>query len=947
MPEVPEQLAAISTGCLAKDPADRFATPAEVAEALAPWCNGADLPALLQRARLTSPLPPGEGQGEGRSVSQQPAAKPPLLLTFWGWKWFVGQLILLLMAGSLGFALGILIRIEKDGKTTSVEVPAGSSLRVGANSNVDVTLPAQMPESGVVDTAPPNQEPQGKPTADTAQRSSEITHLFQEEGALRLKPADAVSRNRVGLAMTKAGIGMPAIKLLQEAVEIKPDFAEAHNNIGYAWLQPGMRGHLNEAIEHLEKALSLRPDYADAHKNLGQALVEAGRQKEAIEHFQQALRLRPDDADTHYRLGCAYSFTGDHAKVIEELEQCLRLNPNHAEAQFELGAALAKEGRLPEAIEHFREAARLRPHHFPIYDNMAEAYARMNQMNEATAAAQKALEIAQSEKGIFGLIEPMKKRIEYYKSVEATFHRPSLQQGPNEKTGSSSTLVPNAMPLQFGPAIERVVNLRSEGKGSDGIDLASGKLVDLPKEFGTWPAERQRQWCEENNVDLTADRSTDKRIGGRTAPLDEPWSALVPENMKLAAVTENRWYSVTRPDLDSALEAVWLGDANESRTTGIEVAHVSERRGITSYTIFGVLPVTFAFQTRKGDLGILQVIRFTEEPRGIRIRYKLVQPPVLAPAPAAPTPWPLRVVPPPINAPAGNVPYPVPLPVSAAPAFNPAAEFKAIAGAWKVVSIEKGDAAESLWRSDDWGTIDFDHLARLTFDERYVRFQEIDQGDECLLQWVFNPRTKPKTIGLFSEDTPNQPRQQAAVGTYELIGDRLKICLAKYLHSLAGSQGPTSIAVRPNSGDILLTLQRYRPSADEKALQGKWTVVSQTDDGKPLSAKERSARSFDVSDIWASLNVRSAFGMATAIFDGLLTLDPAKQPNWITIRGHKLDNVGGARLDEAGNWLKQQLLGIYKFDGDQLTIAYRNGGTRPETFESKPGSGVTLLVLER
>ena len=61
-------------------------------------------------------------------------------------------------------------------------------------------------------------------------------------------------------------------------------------------------------------------------------------------------------------------------------------------------------------------------------------------------------------------------------------------------------------------------------------------------------------------------------------------------------------------------------------------AFVRERRGTTYYELMeGALPATFAFQTRKGDLGILQVIRFTEEPRGMRIRYKLVQAPSLLP----------------------------------------------------------------------------------------------------------------------------------------------------------------------------------------------------------------------------------------------------------------------------------------------------------------------------
>ena len=140
---MPEGLAAILDRLLAKDPADRFATPAEVAEAIAPWCVGADLPALLQRAleAKQSPLPPGEGQGEGGAVAGQPTAAPPLLLTAWGWKWFAGQLLLLLLVGGLGFALGITIHIQKDGKVTAIEVPEGSKSRVAADGQLDVTLP--------------------------------------------------------------------------------------------------------------------------------------------------------------------------------------------------------------------------------------------------------------------------------------------------------------------------------------------------------------------------------------------------------------------------------------------------------------------------------------------------------------------------------------------------------------------------------------------------------------------------------------------------------------------------------------------------------------------------------------------------------------------------------------------------------------------------------------
>ncbi len=148
VPTVPEELAAILDRMLAKEPNNRFATPAEVAGALAPWCVGADLPALSrcplppgqgEGGRVSpSPLPPGEGQGEGRS---SPAPHP----ASWGWRSIVGLVSLMLFVGGFCFALGIMIRIKKDGQETAIEVPEGSTTRVGADGQVEVALPGQKP----------------------------------------------------------------------------------------------------------------------------------------------------------------------------------------------------------------------------------------------------------------------------------------------------------------------------------------------------------------------------------------------------------------------------------------------------------------------------------------------------------------------------------------------------------------------------------------------------------------------------------------------------------------------------------------------------------------------------------------------------------------------------------------------------------------------------------
>ncbi|MFQ5545679.1 MAG: FkbM family methyltransferase, partial [Acidiferrobacterales bacterium] len=51
----------------------------------------------------------------------------------------------------------------------------------------------------------------------------------------------------------------------QQALTLKPDFAEAHNNLGNALKE---QGKLTEAIAAYRQALALKPDFTDAHSNL-------------------------------------------------------------------------------------------------------------------------------------------------------------------------------------------------------------------------------------------------------------------------------------------------------------------------------------------------------------------------------------------------------------------------------------------------------------------------------------------------------------------------------------------------------------------------------------------------------------------------------------------------------------------------------------------------------
>ena len=84
------------------------------------------------------------------------------------------------------------------------------------------------------------------------------------------------------------------------ALNIKPDFAEAHNTLGTALLQ---LGKLDAAVTSYRRALALRPDIAEVHSNLGWTLCEQGRLEEAEAACRRAIAIAPDYARAHATLG--------------------------------------------------------------------------------------------------------------------------------------------------------------------------------------------------------------------------------------------------------------------------------------------------------------------------------------------------------------------------------------------------------------------------------------------------------------------------------------------------------------------------------------------------------------------------------------------------------------------------------------------------------------------
>jgi predicted O-linked N-acetylglucosamine transferase (SPINDLY family) len=76
-----------------------------------------------------------------------------------------------------------------------------------------------------------------------------------------------------------------------QALKLKPDYAEAYNNKGNIFFN--LKRH-DEALSHYDQALKLKPDFAEAYNGKGNSLIEFKRYEEALFNYYQAIKLKPD-----------------------------------------------------------------------------------------------------------------------------------------------------------------------------------------------------------------------------------------------------------------------------------------------------------------------------------------------------------------------------------------------------------------------------------------------------------------------------------------------------------------------------------------------------------------------------------------------------------------------------------------------------------------------------
>lgn len=107
---------------------------------------------------------------------------------------------------------------------------------------------------------------------------------------------DAEAVYNEGVAAMKSGDFSAAVEKFRAAVEAKPDFAEAHNNLAYSLRKHGA-DHFAEAKKHYDEAIELKPDLAQAYHYRGVLHALQGNEAEAKADHAKLVELDRELAD--------------------------------------------------------------------------------------------------------------------------------------------------------------------------------------------------------------------------------------------------------------------------------------------------------------------------------------------------------------------------------------------------------------------------------------------------------------------------------------------------------------------------------------------------------------------------------------------------------------------------------------------------------------------------
>jgi predicted Ser/Thr protein kinase len=186
------------------------------------------------------------------------------------------------------------------------------------------------------------------------------------------------------------------------------------------------------------------------------------------------------------------------------------------------------------------------------------------------------------------------------------------------KTSASKQSVTGrtALATPFGPVVERVLPDPDNGNAAtneETLCLRTGQMTNALKEVSSDGGARLRGLLASEG-DLFAEHGD--YLAGQ-------W-ALITAGLKLTDFPTGQWETATAADVDEALKG------------STSMRHVTHSGAVLYVPSESFVPMTLAFEARDGSRGLIQVTGFVNEPRCVKVRYKVLEKAAAGTRPAEP-----------------------------------------------------------------------------------------------------------------------------------------------------------------------------------------------------------------------------------------------------------------------------------------------------------------------
>lgn len=219
-----------------------------------------------------------------------------------------------------------------------------------------------------------------------------------EAAALRvieLNPADWRGHNLLGLIHFAQGHYTRAVGPWTKVVELTPDNALGHSNLGSAL---HCLDRVDEAVAEFRRGIGIRP-HPWAYTNLGCVLYFSGRFEEAADAFRLATALAPSDPLVWGNLGNASRWIAGHEteaaeavdRAIVLMQEHLERNPMDAGGWSRLAGWLAARRREAEARRAVERALSLVPDDVNLVALAGSTYFLLGDRTQSFACFEKAV----------------------------------------------------------------------------------------------------------------------------------------------------------------------------------------------------------------------------------------------------------------------------------------------------------------------------------------------------------------------------------------------------------------------------------------------------------------------------------------------------------------------------------------------------------------------------